>query len=185
MQGGRKNLLVFFILLIFCMPLCAETLEGSISIDSARSEAFEGIHKIISADEMVRYKSDRFYYSNMELIKEGKTYVDYGFERKIEPYYSKRGRLLAYSVQYMESSKKTFYYSKKDKLLKYEISNFENTYPYKTAAYNIRGKLLNINYFASENEQFIFNKKGKLIAYCLDDKCYNAKGKLISLKRYK
>ena len=46
MRGGRKNLLIFFVLLISSLPICAETLEGSISVDSARSEAFEGIGKL-------------------------------------------------------------------------------------------------------------------------------------------
>ena len=179
----QKNLLVFFILLISSLPLCAETLEGSISVDSARIDAFDGIEKALSQNELTLFKSDRFYYSNMDLIKSGKYMADFGYERKITPYFTKRNRLIKYSVQYRNASKKTLYYSKRDKLLRYEITDYEGFYPYKTAVYNSRGKLSNIDYIISDNEKYIFNKKKKLIAYCINDKCYNEKGKRKKIKQ--
>lgn len=174
-----KNIFIMFLtlftVLAFCMPATCLTLNGSIeyTVESARAEAFKNVEKTIPVSNFSEYVTDIFYFSSMDFIN-GKISESVG--RKIVPFYAKNKKLLFYGVQYKDSPQK-FYYSPEGRLLKYELNTFNGTYPYKTAAYDTKGRLLNINLIISKNESYIFDKNKKFIGHWLGNKFYNSNGK--------
>lgn len=181
----KKSLLAFLVMLLLSMPVFSETLKAGIeyTVDSARLIAFQNTDLTIPTKEFSGVLSDIYYYSNIEAIKNGQLKAGLGFSRKLIPFYDKNNKLSFYGVQTEDQPNKKLYYSPTGKLLKYEINTFKDVYPYKTIAYDTKGKLININLVISQNEAFIFNKDKKLIAHWLYDTCYNEKGEVDLTKR--
>lgn len=171
----RTMFLTLFAVLAICMPANCLTLNGSIeyTVESARAEAFKDVEKTIPVSDFSKYVTDIFYFSSIDFIN-GKISESVG--RKIVPFYAKNKKLLFYGVQYNGSPQK-FYYSPEGRLLKYEVNTFKGTYPYKTAAYDTKGRLLNINLIISQNESYIFDRNEKSIGHWLGNKFYNSNGK--------
>lgn len=175
-----KKLLFILSIFLIMSAFCDEILKGSISVSCAREKAFAGISKTIPADEIRKYKYDLYHYLNLNYIKENKLLIQNGYkDRILVPFYTKRGRLVAYGVQYKDDPDKKLYYTLGDRLIKYEKdTSKKGVFPYKTAAYDINGNLVNISLYISQTESFVFNKNEKLLAHWVNDECYNEKGKL-------
>ena len=176
----KKSLLVILALFIFVMPVNAEVfkLSAEYTVDEARIIAFDNSEMTIPVSEFNLDIFDNYYYTNITAIKAGKTIAGYGYKRKLVPFYDKHKKLSFYGVQSEYSPNKKFYYSPAGRLLKYEYNTFKGTYPYKTVAYDRKGRLTNINLIVSDNEVFIFNKNKKLIAHWVGDTCYNENGEI-------
>ena len=181
----KKLFLVISVFLLCTMPVSAITLKGSVeyTVDTARAIAFENASYTIPTSEFNSYLLDIFYYSNIKAIKNGQYNISIGHSRRLVPFFSKNNKLLSYGVQTEDQPNKKYYYDLNGRLIKYEINTFNGTYPYKTTAYDKKGKLLNIHLLISEKESFIFDKNEKLLGHWLNDKCYNEKGKIILTRR--
>lgn len=182
----KKTLAALVLLLFINMPANAVTLEASIeyTVDSARIVAFENTDLKISKSEFLNERYDPNFYNNtLVCIRSGATHDNFNRPRKIVPFYEKDGKLSFYGVQYDDTPAKKYYYSPAGTLLKYEVSNFNGTYPYKTMAYDIQGKLLNINLVVSPTESFLFDSKKNLLGHWLNNQFYDANGNLDITRR--
>ena len=54
-----------------------------------------------------------------------------------------------------------------------------NNYPFKKLRYNTNGELIAITLSVSKNEQFIFDNKGNLLSYWVNENCYDLHGNII------
>ncbi len=181
----KKTLLVIFFLFIFAMPANAYTLKGGVeyTVDTARIAAFENISPEIPLSEIKHYLRDMFYFSNIEALNQGKLIAGLGFKRKLVPFYNKNKKLSFYGVQTEDEPEKKLYYSTSGRLLKYEINTFKGTYPYRTVAYDTKGRLISINFAVSENEAFIFDKNKKLIGHWIGNQCFDENGQKTITRR--
>ena len=168
------------------MPAYSLTLEAGIeyTVDQARIVAFKDTKLTIPTSEFSTYIYDIFYYSNIEAIKDGRLTVGLGFSRQLVPFYGKNNKLSFYGVITEDQPNKKLYYSPAGKLLKYELNTFKGVYPYKTIAYDTKGKLININLVVSDHEAFVFDKDKKLIAHWQNNKCYDDKGDITLTRLY-
>lgn len=177
----KKTLAALALLFLVSMPANALMLEASVeyTVDSARIVAFKNTELKIAKSEFLEERYDPNYYVNVLVnIRQGKTHDDFKRPRKIIPFYEKDGKLSFYGVQYDDTPAKKYYYSPAGTILKYEVSNFSGVYPYKTMAYDIQGKLLNINLVVSPTESFLFDSKKNLLGHWLNNQFYDANGNL-------
>lgn len=177
----KKTLLTVLTLFLFWMPAFSQTLTGGVeyTVDSARIVAFDNSPVKISKDEFKANLNDPFFYSNTGFIKGT---ISEAVAGKVVPFYE-NNKLSFYGVQYHTDKSKKYYYSPSGKLLKYEINTFKGEYPYKTLAYDTKGKLLNINLVVSSQESFLFDSNKNLIGHWINNQFYNAKGEKDIIRR--
>nr|DAT89627.1 MAG TPA: hypothetical protein [Caudoviricetes sp.] len=178
LKALQKTLLTLFALLCFAMPVNAMILQGSVeyTVEKARKIAFDNAALKISTQEFYNDKKDPNYFINtLSCIRSGITHDDFYRPRKIIPFYEDK-KLAFYGVQYDDSPAKKYYYSPTGKLLKYEINNFKGSYPYKTMAYDIKGKLININLVVSSTESYLYSANKEFIGHWINNQFYNADG---------
>lgn len=84
----------------------------------------------------------------------------------------------SYGVIYKNNPLTVLYYSN-DGVLTHTEERTSLNYPYKSYKYNTQGKLVNMSLRTSENETFIFNKSGNLIAHWKGKNCYDQNGNII------
>ena len=174
----KKTLLVLLTIIFISMPVNAYTLKGGVeyTVEKARIIAFDNTELKISKSEFINDRYDPNYYVNtLSCIRSGITHDDFKRPRKIIPFYE-NNKLAFYGVQYDDTPAKKYYYSPTGVLLKYEKSNFNDIYPYKTMAYDTKGKLLNINLVVSATESYLFNANKNLIGHWINNQFYDANG---------
>lgn len=183
----KKIFLTFLIFLSFSMPVFCEILKGGVeyTVDSARTIAFQNTDLKISKSEFVQDLKDPLHPVNTLIcIRKGLTHDDFYKPRKIVPFYDKDNKtLLFYGVQYDDLPAKKYYYSPAGILGKYEITTFNGSYPYKTLAYDTKGKLYNINLVVSQTESYLFDSKKNLVGHWLNNQFYDANGNLDMTRR--
>ena len=174
-----KILILVLITLFFThTSSMATVLQGSIeyTVEKARKIAFDNAALKISPQEFYNDKKDPNYFINtLSCIRSGITHDDFYRPRKIIPFYEYK-KLAFYGIQYDDSPAKKYYYSPTGKLLKYEINNFKGSYPYKTMAYDIKGKLININLVVSSTESYLYSANKEFIGHWINNQFYNADG---------
>lgn len=171
-----KTLSALLLLVFLNMPANAMVLEARVeyTVDSARVVAFDNTELRIPKSEFYNDRYDPNFYNNtLGCIRSGITHDDFKRPRKIVPFYE-NNKLAFYGVQYDDMPAKKYYYSPTGILLKYEISNFTGAYPYKTMAYDTKGKLLNINLVVSATESYLFNANKDLIGHWINNQFYDA-----------
>ncbi len=162
-----KKLTVLFIFLLF---LCAfaqdEVVQGSIKYNeaTAKIEAFKNVEKKIDMHKFKDYFTDKNRKQNLELMKNDIFQIE---TRSLFPFYVKDA-IIAYAIVYSSDSRYTFYYNYIGKLMKIEILE-DDISKKRTFGYSRFGNLISVSFEAGDNEQFVYNEKGKLIAHWLDD----------------
>ena len=178
----KISFLLYLILNLSLISFAQNKQSLSIKIDyteaSAKIEAFKGIEKKIDKNIIKQYLKDYNWKENIECL-EGKVY--YPENRYLCPFYLKKA-LISYSINYDDEENITLYYSPLGHLIKYEIIT-EKNYPRKIIGYSRFGNLMSIAFEINSNEQFIYNKNGKLLAHWKDDKIIDKKFLLFNLSR--
>ena len=90
----------------------------------------------------------------------------------------------SYGIIYKNKPLEVLYYTPDGILTHKELKNSQQ-YPYKAYKFDIRGNLVNMNLRTSENETFIFNTKGKLIAHWIGKYCYDKDDNIIMTREIK
>lgn len=181
-----KKLTVLFTFLLF---LCAfaqdEAVQGSIKYNeaTAKIEAFKNVEKKINVREFKDYFTDKNRKQNLELMKNNIFAIG---NRNLFPFYLK-DTIIAYGIVYEDKPLYTFYYNYIGKLIKIEIIDLDalNT---RTFGYSRFGNLISVSFEADENEQFLYDENGKLIAHWLDDTLVsknNKDAKFLKIRRSK
>ena len=92
----------------------------------------------------------------------------------------------AYAVTYYDNPKYTYYYlNAMNQLAFIDIDEVDATkldeikYPFRTIRYDLRGNLMAVGIYVSDEERFLYKKDGTLIAHWIGNVGYNAKGRKI------
>ena len=181
-----KNLfIILLILLTTNMPVSATTLKGSVeyTVDIARSIAFEDVKQNISMSDFNNELNDFLHSLNIHYLEKHQLKIDSGYNRRLLPFYNKRGKLLAYGVCYDKKPDNIFYYNRYGNLIKIELNPTPNTYPRKSYDYNMKGELTAVNFYVNLGESYSFDKNGKLIVHWFGNTAYNEYGKELKLVR--
>lgn len=88
----------------------------------------------------------------------------------------------SYGVNYNDDKIHVWYY-KNDGTLMYAEEKTALDYPYKTYKYTPNGDLVNMSLRTSEEETFIFNKSGKLIAHWIGKNCFDEQNNIIMTRK--
>ena len=73
----------------------------------------------------------------------------------------------------------TYYYTPDGTLKNIELYFLNQSYPLRSAKYNIDGTLDSTTISISKDEQFVFDKNKKLLAHWIGKNCYDEHGQLI------
>lgn len=164
MRFIKKFFIIFFIFLISISK--AQNIRGGIKYNetAARIEAFKDMQRKIGKEEYKSYLKDPNYKENMENIKNSIFTIKN--ERFLCPFYAKN-TLVMYCVTYIDNLKYTFYYNIFGNLAKFDMEPQiqDNNSLEKIYSYSKYGNLISIAVTVNEEEQFIYNKDGKLIAH--------------------
>ncbi len=176
-----KKILLLFIVLIFNCSFAQDIVKAGIKYNeaSAKVEAFKDIQRKIEKHFYKSYLRDKNYKENIELI-EKKIYVVEG-KRTICPFYLRK-TFLSYAIVYMDEPSMVFYYNVFGSLVKFDIIE-KSTYPRRTFGYSRFGNLISVAFEVDNNEQFIYDKDGKLIAHWSGSEMIDEKTKFFKITR--
>ena len=177
----KKIFLALFILMFSCVFANEDTVKAGIKYNevNARIEAFKDIQTKIEKDFYRDYLKDKNYKENMDLIDKKIFIVDNN--RTICPFYLRKS-LLSYAVVYVEKPDSAFYYNVLGNLIKFDVVE-NKSYPRRTFGYSRYGNLISVAFEIDKNEQFIYDKNGKLIAHWTDEKMVDEKSKFFKITR--
>lgn len=161
----RGKIITLFLLLLLCLPCCAEPLKASATItqEQARIEAFEGVNQFAT-------------FANTEIFKRslGVNSLDLNNISVIQEFKTKLFKVIPYdvvAVVYKDLPNYAFYYQKtqgKYRGIALDIL-ISSKYPMKIAKYDAKsGKLVSIQYRISPNDDFVYSAQGELIAMWRD-----------------
>ncbi len=174
---------ILFIFVIFCLncSFAQEAVRAGIKYNeaSAKIEAFKNVQRKIEKTFYKDYLKDKDYKENLDLI-EKKIYIVKN-KRTICPFYFKK-TLLAYAIVYVDMPNRVFYYNILGNLVKFDITE-NNDFPRKTFGYSRYGNLINVAFEADKDEQFIYDKNGKLIAHWSGNIMIDEKTKFFKITR--
>ena len=179
----KKIIIFIFLAVFFALQACSETvLEGKITytVESARKLAFDGIPRTIPHEQIDSYMQDRDRKDNIDALKNGADLEN----RSVQLF---KGMIFkAYAVTYYDNPKYTYYYlNAMNQLAFIDIDEVDATkldeikYPFRTIRYDLRGNLMAVGIYVSDEERFLYKKDGTLIAHWIGNVGYNAKGRKI------
>ncbi|MBQ8848323.1 MAG: hypothetical protein IJ003_05200 [Candidatus Gastranaerophilales bacterium] len=171
-----KNIVLsFFLLTSFCIAQ-EETLQAGIKYTeaSARIEAFDNVQNKMPKDFYRDFLKDPNYEENKKMIEEKKLTLEN--QRSLCPFYLKK-ILISYAVAYNDEQTIVPYYNALGSLIRFDvISNTD--YPRKIYGYSRYGNLLSVALEISNEEQFVYNENGKLIAHWQNNEMKDKEGKI-------
>ena len=179
-----KKILFFIIFSLFLNQANAEVIEASVKYDenSAKTEAFKGVERKIDRTLFADFLHDKNRKENLELMN--KKIVEQN-DRFLCPFYLNE-TIVSYAVTYKNNPINTYYYNVFGSLLKIDIQNNETKFPKRILSYSRFGSLIGVIFETSEEEEFVYDKNGKLLARWLNQDMYNKEDnfpKFLRLKR--
>ena len=141
---------------------------------TARVEAFKDIQKKVEKEFYKKYLKDPNKKENLEHIKNENFVLEEG--RTLCPFYIK-DTLATYAIIYDETPNYTFYYNILGSLVKFDIFDSTQEYPRKIKGYSRFGNLMSVAFEVDEQEQFVYNDAGKLVAHWVGNKLLNKNNK--------
>ena len=179
-----KKVLFFIMFSLFLSQANAQNLEASIKYDenSAKIEAFKGVYKKIDRVAFEDFLRDKNRKQNLELMNKKITEQQ---DRFLCPFYLNEV-IVSYAVTYKNNPKNTYYYNILGSLEKVDIQNNETKFPKRILSYSRYGNLIGVIFETSEEEEFVYDKNGKLLARWLNQDMYDKEDnfpKFLKLKR--
>lgn len=175
-----KKILLLLIFISFLIgPVFAQTLTGKITytIDSARNEVFHNAKMAIPLTEFKHQLFDPDF-------EENKNFIKYGIQPKYKSIevFKKGAFKLAYAIVYERKPDYAYYYLKLTGGLVFidiysKPKNKNQKYPSKCYRYDTDGKLTGAALVVSDEEAFLYDKKGELITHRVGNIGYDKNGK--------
>lgn len=171
-----KNFIIFILTFCSFLPVSAQMITGGVeySVEQARNSVLKNISKPIDYNLIQKNFIDKNRKENLINILKGSTELN---DRTLA-YFSDG----SYGVNYNDDKIHVWYY-KNDGTLMYIEEKTAIDYPYKTYKYTPSGDLVNMSLRISEEETFIFNKSGKLIAHWVGENCYDEQDNIIMTRK--
>ncbi|MBO5385479.1 hypothetical protein J6A64_04110 [bacterium] len=173
----RKCFLILVLILFFAVPVSAKIITGGVevSVEQAREEIFSNSTPNLDFG-LIRAKFfDNNRLENTTTLLKGITELK---DRTLAKFSDG-----SYGVIYKDNPTDVFYYSS-DGVLIYYDKKTSLTFPYKTYKYTPLGKLVNTSLRVSDEESFIFEKSGKLLAHWVGENCYDENNNIIMTREF-
>lgn len=174
----RSFVIIIFVFLI-CLPACSQIITGGVeySVEEARTSVLENPQAPLSRQVIMGHIFDKERVENLTSLLQGITKLN---DRTLA-YFSDG----SYGVNYADDPMHVWYYSNNGVLMHSEIRT-SLRYPYKSYKYTPDGQLVNMSLRVSEEETFIFDNSGYLIAHWVGQNCYDENNSIImTRKKYK
>lgn len=173
-----KHLIVIFMLIALNLSASAKIITGGveISVQEAQSQVIETIPTSFDFNVIRNNFVDSNRVENLTKLLQG-----YTEEKDRTLGYFSDG---SYAVNYKNNPKQVFYYNNHGILTHTEIRTGLN-YPYKTYKYSTNGELVNMGLRISEDETFIFDKNGNMLAHWLSNNCFDENQNIIMTRTIK
>ena len=167
-------ILAFFLnLSVFAQNVEPIKLNAKYNEATARVEAFKDVQQKIEKEFYKKYLKDPNKKENIEQIK-NKNFVL--LDRYLCPFYLKE-TLATYAVVYDDMPNYAFYYNILGSLIKFDITQNSESYPKKILGYSRYGNLMSVAFEVNEEEQFVYDENGKLIAHWVGSELLNKNNK--------
>ena len=171
-----KKVIVVVFLIFFGLPATAKIITGEVqyNVNGARQEVMS---TEIPAFDRTKIKANIYDYGraeNLGSLLKGVTEL----KDRTLAYFSDG----SYGVTYNDNPLDVFYYGN-DGILTHNEVRDSVKYPYKSYKYTTGGKLVNMSLRVSEDETFIFEPDGKLIAHWLGACCYDEENNVIMRRK--
>lgn len=171
-----KKVIVVVFLIFFGLPVSSKMITGEVqySVNGAREEVISAQVPAFDKEVIRARVFDYNRAENLGSLLKGVTEL--------------RDRTLAYfsdgsyGVVYKENPLDVYYYGV-DGILTHSEKRDSVEYPYKSYKYTTGGKLVNMSLRVSEDETFIFEPDGKLIAHWLGAQCYDENNNVIMSRK--
>ena len=169
---------VITVLLVFCIFLPAQskiiTGEVQYSVNNARSEVLNQTPAPFNRETIRANIYDYNKRENQTALLKGITDLK---DRTLAQFSDG-----SYGVIYKQNLSEVFYYGS-DGILTHNEKRESLNYPYKSYKYSTGGKLVNMSLRVSEDETFIFEPDGKLIAHWMGEYCYDENDNIIMKRK--
>ena len=185
-------LITLLTLASLALPVCAEILEGGVSLDwtaisqgnrdniveELKQKLFANAEQKTSMDKFAERRKDVEFRDNRYYIKNKILKLN---DRKLAGFYTLGNKLLiAYGVEYEADKTHVYYYNALGQLWYIDVLDKPfDVYPNTSYQYDRKGKLKGVVYNVEDNDQYIYRANGEFSGRCFNLKCYNQKGKLI------
>ncbi len=175
----KKIFLYVLLTLLFVLPVSSMTLTGSAeyNVDSAKTEAFQGIKYSIGRNSISNYLKDPNYIQNYTYVLRGATKIQ---DRTLASFSDG-----TYGVRFDNDPYHNYYYDKNGNLFKVDVLDKpQNEYPHTSVAYDSKGNIINSTFVVSKDEQYIFNPQKKLVGHWVGQYCYDANNRIQMKREY-
>lgn len=154
------------------MPVSAKIITGGVevSVEQAREEIFSNSTPNLDFELIKAKFFDNNRTENIITLLKGVTELK---DRTLAKFSDG-----SYGVIYKDNPTDVFYYSSDGVLIYYDKKS-SLSFPYKTYKYTPLGKLVNTSLRVSEEESFIFENSGKLLAHWVGNNCYDENNNVI------
>ena len=171
-----KIFIVIILVFLTCLPSDSQIITGGVeySVEEARSSVLQNPQAPLSKQVVRNYILDTDRVENLTALLQGITKLN---DRTLA-YFSDG----SYGVNYADNPKQVWYYTNNGILMHSEIRT-SLEYPYKSYKYTPDGVLVNMSLRVSEDETFIFNRSGGLIAHWVGENCYDENNSIIMTRK--
>ena len=171
-----KKFFIIFILLCNCIYIqaAAKTLKAGVSytLNGIRTIAFEKVEKKIDISKYKKYFVYNEFCKNKKTLFRGKECTIRQFTQFSDG---------NFGVLYKSPKYVGFYYDKKGVLWQIELFFMNGAFD-KRINYDMKGNLVAVSIDVKSDEQYVFDKNGKLIAHWIGNNGYNEKGELFGTR---
>ena len=171
-----RVIVVVFMIISFGLPVSAKMITGEVqySVNGVREEVFETEPASFDREKIKQRLVDYNRAENINSLLKGVTEL----KDRTLAYFSDG----SYGVVYKDKPLEVYYYGGDGFLTHNEIRDSVE-YPYKSYKYTAGGRLVNVGMRVSEDETFIFDPKGELVAHWLGACCYDENNNVIMRRK--
>ena len=169
-----KRFILLILFLLFILPCNAQIITGEVEYNT-NSQMISGKQtQKISFNKIRNHFFDSNNVENLNYLFKGITELK---DRKLARFSDG-----SYGVQYYDDPLFSWYYSSNGKLINFIQKDTEN-YPSRFTKFKPDGSVSNTGYRISQNESYIYDKEGKLLAHWIGNNCYDENSNIIMTRK--
>lgn len=169
-----KRFILLVLFLLFISPCSAQIITGEVEYNTNSQEYYNKPAQKISFDKIRNHLFDSNNIENLNYLFKGITQLK---DRKLAKFSDG-----SYGVQYYDDPMFSWYYSSNGKLISFIQKDTEN-YPSRFTKFKPDGTVSNTGYRISQNESYIYNKEGKLLAHWIGNNCYDENNNIVMTRK--
>ena len=169
-----KRFILLVLFLLFISPCNAQIITGEVEYNTNSQMVSGKQTQKISFNKIRNHFFDSNNVENLNYLFKGITELK---DRKLARFSDG-----SYGVQYYDDPLFSWYYSSNGKLINFIQKDTEN-YPSRFTKFKPDGSVSNTGYRISQNESYIYDKEGKLLAHWIGNNCYDENSNIIMTRK--